>query len=279
MKSLNVCMVALFACLGVAQARAAIQYSNGFEVNTVDWNGSITRVASGTGGVPSASGSFHATASESDFTRWGGYNFGAGNGVPTAFKEYTTSLDIYLNVGGGFANDTRFDFSSAINNSLGNFMRDFVFNVGFYNDASGPGAGLDRFVISASNNAGRANAFPKNPGRDPIAITTTGWYTFENHFYNQGGVLAVDLRILDSTNALVNTWTLSSPTDLIGGVGGNRYGFFAQNEFGTLPIDNASLETADAGGVVPEPSMIAVWSLLGVCGSAIAWFGSRRQNA
>ena len=45
---------------------------------------------------------------------------------------------------------------------------------------------------SASNNAARANSFPKNPGRDPFAISSTGWYTFEHHFYENAGLLAVE---------------------------------------------------------------------------------------
>ena len=60
--------------------------------------------------------------------------------------------------------------------------RDFVFNAGFYTDIDPTGTG-PRFVISASNNAGRSGAFPKNPGRDPFTINVEGWYTFEHRFY------------------------------------------------------------------------------------------------
>jgi hypothetical protein len=48
-------------------------------------------------------------------------------------------------------------------------------------DFTGSGA---RFVISASNNATRSGAFPKNPGRDPFTINKEGWYTFEHRFYS-----------------------------------------------------------------------------------------------
>jgi hypothetical protein len=72
--------------------------------------------------------------------------------------------------------------------------RDFIFNGGFYNsaDLDSPGAGTNRFIISASNNSQPSNAYAKNPARDPIAIDDTGWYTFEHHFYNDGGVLGCD---------------------------------------------------------------------------------------
>lgn len=231
-------------------------YSNGFEVDTTDW-ASTSRVATGTNGITSASGSFHGEALEGAFTRWGGYNFGAGNAVPTAFLEYTTSVDIFLDVAGGWANNTRFDFSSAINNAAGTHLRDFIFNAGFYNDATGPGANTDRFVISASNTAQPGSAFAKNPARDPIAIATAGWYTFEHHFYNNAGTLAVDMSIFDTSSALVNSWTLSDPVDLIAGVGGNRYGWVNYNQFPFLAVDNASLATVG----VPEPASMALLAL------------------
>ena len=197
---------ALFA--GSASADQII-YSNGFETNTAGWT-STTRASSGTGGVTSSSGAYHGTTSSTSNTQWGGYNFGAG-AAPTAFREYWTSVDIYLNVGGGFANDTRLDFSSAINNAAGAHLSDFIFNGGFYNaaDLTGPGAGTSRFVFSASNNSQPTSANAKNPDRNPIAISNTGWYTFEHHFYNNAGNLAVEMRIIDSADAVLQSWTLS----------------------------------------------------------------------
>lgn len=241
-------------------AQAAPLYYNGFETDISDWDAfggvfNATRVPSGTNGIVSASGSFHAENSASgSASAWGGYNYGAGNAVPTVFQEYTTSVDIYLDVGGGWANNTRFDFSSAINNSLGTHKRDFIFNAGFYDDTDGsPGSGTDRFVISASNNSQPGSAYAKNPGQSPIAIATTGWYTFEHHFYESAGILAVDMSIFDAANVLINSWTLSNPLDLIAGIGGNRYGWFTYNQFSTLAFDNAQLDV----NVIPVPA--AVW--------------------
>jgi hypothetical protein len=234
-----------FMLLAGSLPTSASSYFNGFETDVFDWNAipglEATRVPSGTHGITSATGSFHAENSAAgSFSRWGGYNYGAGDAVPTVFHEYSTSVDIYLNVEGGWANNTRFDFDSAINNSAGTFNRDFIFNAGFYNDTDGsPGSGTSRFVISASNNSQPGSAFAKNPGRGPIAISTTGWYTFKHHFYDLAGVLAVDLSILDSSGTLVNSWPLSDATDLITGIGGNRYGWFDFNEFSTLAFDNA----------------------------------------
>jgi hypothetical protein len=174
-------------------------------------------------------------------------------------------VDVFLDLS-GTGNDIRFDFSSAISNSSGGFLRDFAFNFGFYNssDNTGPGAGTDRFIVSASNNTGRGNSFPKNPGRDPIAITQSGWYTLQHHFYDNAGVLNVDLIILDSLQSVIHSWTLGG--DPISGVGGNRYGWIASNEFSSLAIDNSYLDTVDP---VPEPSTMALFGL-GFAGLAIA---------
>jgi hypothetical protein len=128
--------------------------------------------------------------------------------------------------------DTRFDWSSAINNPSGAHRRDFVFNAG--TDALG-------FVISAGNNATRCGADPADPGHLPIHISTSGWYTFEHSFTGvAGGPLAVVFTIKDSLGAVVATWTRSDLSDIIGvTVGGNRYGWFVQNEFDDLAIDNS----------------------------------------
>ena len=263
------------AIAGTASPAAAlVLYANGFEVDTAGWTAFSpgfhpTRVASGTNGITSASGSFHAVSSPTGSAgNWGGYNFGAG-AAPTAFQAYRTSIDIYLDTGGGWTNDSRFDFDSAINTAAGGHRRDFIFNGGFYDslDLTGPGAGTNRFVISASPNSQPGSAFAKNPARDPIAIGSSGWYTFEHEFYNNGGVLAVDMTIYDASDAIVHSWTLSDGTDLINLIGGNRYGWFSYNQFSVLAFDNASLE-------VPEPGTLALFSL-GLAGIGLV----RRRRA
>ena len=235
-------LVATIVLIATIPVLAAIYYFQGFETDTYDWSG-VARVPSGTSGVTSAAGDFHgetdfvaAPGTSPAFTRFGGSETDFPNG------GYTTSVDVYLNVDAGAANDTRFDWSSAINTPAGTHRRDFVFNGGFYNDSDATGTG-DRFVITASNNATRSGAFPRNPARDPLTITQTGWYTFEHHFENNGsGVLTVTMTISDANGAALNTWTLSDPTDAIGTtVGGHRYGWFVIQEFPFLAIDNVNL--------------------------------------
>ncbi|MBK7427364.1 MAG: hypothetical protein IPI60_10240 [Saprospiraceae bacterium] len=222
-------------------------YENDFEieVGANNWNG-VTLTPSGTDGFASANGAQHAKlpagggpmgTTSSAFSQLGGYS-----SVFPSFG-YQVNLKLYLNVEGGWANDTRVDYSCASNNTLGAHRRDFIYNIGFYNDETGPGANINRFVISTSNSAGRSNSYPKNPARNPIAISTTGWYIFQQTFYDNGsGVLAVDLKIFDGANSLIHTWTLSDASDIIGStVGGNRYAWVLNNEFSLLAIDKSNL--------------------------------------
>ena len=263
---------------GMIMAAVSVAFAaffQGFEFDTSGWTGA-TRVSTGTNGVPSKTGAFHAEdqiLSGATFTFWGGDSktFPPGG--------YTTSVDIYLDISPpymngtltGYANDTRFDWSSAIGTPQCDHRRDFVFNAGFYTDVDATGAG-PRFVISASNNATRSGANPKNPGRMPYTITVEGWYTFEHRFRDNGaGVLAVDLSIKNAAGVTLMTWTLSDPSDIIGTtVGGNQYGWFVINEFApALAFDNSALigfqdycevppstpgAKVTAGGWIPGPS-------------------------
>lgn len=240
------CLVAAGLILGVVTVAFAAFFQS-FEFDTSGWFGAV-RVPTGTNSVPSKTGAFHAEDGGGAFTRWGGYSetFPPGG--------YTTTVDIYLDIDPPYnrptpvmpyPNDTRFDWTSAISTPSCDHRRDFVFNAGFYTDTDTTGAG-PRFVISASNNAGRSNSFPKNPGRDPFTINVEGWYTFEHRFYavppTAGGVLRVDLTIKNAAGVPLHMWTLSDPSDIIGTtVGGNRYGWFAQDEFPHLAFDTSAL--------------------------------------
>lgn len=239
---LVVTVIIILAASGLGLAT----YFQSFEMDTFDWTGA-TRVTSGTNGVPSKLGGFHAedqNLSGLTFTRWSGYSrtFPPGG--------YTTTIDIYLDISPPYMtgslmpypNDTRFDWSSAINDPSCAHRRDFVFNAGFYTDIDSTGAG-PRFVISASTNATRSGANPRNPGRMPYTVNLEGWYTLEHRFRDGGGgILAVDLTLRNSAGAPLMMWTLSEPSDVIGStVGGNRYGWFVINEFPFLAFDNSGL--------------------------------------
>jgi hypothetical protein len=144
-------------------------------------------------------------------------------------------VDIYLDVPYALSHpDTRFDWSSAISDTTGGFRRDFVFNVG--TDTFG-------FVMTGGNNSTRCGANPSDAGHSPVVhITQSGWYTFKHTFAGvSGGPLTVTLEVMPAgSNVPLGTWVRTDPTDIIGTtVGGNRYGWFVQNEFDGLAIDNS----------------------------------------
>jgi hypothetical protein len=241
------CLVAVGMILAAVTVAFAAFFQS-FETDTAGWF-TPTRVPSGTHSTPSKTGAFHAEdVPHGAFTRWGGY----GKTFPPG--GYTTTVDIYLDIVAPYSsptplvpysNDTRFDWTSAVNTPGCDHRRDFAFNAGFYTDTDVTGTG-PRFVISASNNTGRSNSFPKNTGRDPFTINLEGWYTFEHRFYavppTPGGVLHVDLTIKNAAGVPLHMWTLSDPSDIIGTtVGGNRYGWFATDEFPFLAFDTSAL--------------------------------------
>ncbi|GJQ28060.1 MAG: hypothetical protein HBSAPP02_30920 [Phycisphaerae bacterium] len=221
----------------------------GFTVNTVpnwnNFNSSLTRVASGTGGITSKTGAYHASidstllpAPPNDytgaFTRLGGYS---STFPATGFKA---SLDVYMNLDDpAVLNNTYgWDLSCAANNQSGGHRRDFIFHT-----AGSPG----QILVGASNNT---NFTRRNDlgSINHYAITASGWYTFEWVFRNNGvGVLAVDLNLRDSGGTLLWTETRSDASDLISTVvGGNRYMWFTFLEVETVAIDNTRLSSDNA---------------------------------
>ena len=254
----------------IQAARPPGPFFQGFEQNTNGWfNGAdrnIVRRPSGwvptSGsdygpGIPSAAGQWHARLEDSGtscvmncdgpFTRWGGY--------ASVFPEpgYKTQVDIYLDVNWAASHqDVRFDWISAINNSDGTFHRDFVFNVGTELPLQTP-----HFIIQSSTNSTRSGANPNapcpNPAappnngcRPPLIINTSGWYTFRHTFRDGGdGFLDVDFDIfaLGNPTPLIH-WTIDgdrppSDDDPMSTMGGNRYGWFSNEEVPDLAIDNS----------------------------------------
>ncbi len=230
-------------------------------------------------GVPSATGGYHArlgrglcTTSNVNpagtavncagpFTQWGGYN-------STWTGGYTTQVDIYLDTayaqlnpdtfGGNFfcltalnpsteaaCKGTRFDYTSAINNSAGAHLRDFGFNV-----STGPSVtGCTGFTITGQTNVNRINANPNIGDHDPQCINDSGWYTFKHTFSEVNGYLNVLMEIIPAgTSTAVADWTITG-IDPISTVGCNRYGWFSNQEIYGLPIDNA--EMTGCGKVSP----------------------------
>lgn len=199
-------------------------WSQGFEVDVDGWF-TPTRVPSGTDGISSSEGAFHAQAVGNEFTRWGGYE----STFPT--YGYVTEVDVYLDMSEADGSDKRVDFSSAISRSDGSHLRDFIFHLG-----TNPGV-PGQWAASVSNNA---PGWPLNPGRSPIDITDSGWYTLRSTFEaNASNTLEVTMDIIDENDVVIGSWVLSTPSDVIGSVvGGNRYGWFVNVGVDTLAFDN-----------------------------------------
>jgi hypothetical protein len=177
-----------------------------------------------------------------------------------ASGQLVTQLAIYLDVDADFDNDSRFDWDVNLNKKGPGpspaFLRDYIFSVGFYNDASPPGANTNRFIVSASNNA---PGNPRNPGRNPIAISTSGWYIFQHRFYAGSCTVGpaencvfADLKIFSTDNngdcgeqVTDAAWTLSSggigdslrAEDDILDTGGVRIGWLYYSQLPELYVD------------------------------------------
>ena len=235
------------ACFGAAAAAGPV-FEQGFEVdtagwfdNSTGWNGQVNRVGSGGGtlGLTSASGGFHAEFSEagdgtSGFTRFDGYRTAFGAGFTA---ENTVYLDVNAATGSGF------DYSVAANGQDNAHQRDFIFHV--TKDTS-----TQKLLVGGSNNSNF------NPREDleninHYEVTTSGWYTLQHVFRNDGGVLAVDLNLLDALGNVLFTETRSDGSDLIATeVGGNRYGWFTHITDMTVGVDDTTLTLA----IIPLPS-------------------------
>ncbi|CAH6418322.1 Hypothetical protein POVN_LOCUS97, partial [uncultured virus] len=270
---LTLCPGGVFNCTSCPACN--LTFFQGFEENTDGWDVftppqfDAIRVPNGTHDVPSAAGNFNAEAGQFDLDNDGGsaasnlgcYSCCFGGDGTNGTGGFNTSVDVYLDVGITSPNDVRFDLSTAVsaaaaspNSQTCGFRRDFVFNVGYYNDTTTAPGDTPRFIISASNNAGRSGSNPFNPANDPVAVTETGWYTFGWRFYNDGGVLAVEMTLTAANGTVINTWTLSDPSDLIELIGGNRYMWFASQEFPFLSFDNSFRESSPCPE--PEPTTI-----------------------
>jgi hypothetical protein len=195
-------------------------------------------------------------------TDWGGYG-STWNGT------YTTQVDIYLDAAYAQANadsttgnlnlitdptnpaqkGTRFDFTSAINNANGTFMRDFGFNVATGPDPHQVLPACSGFYATAGTNVNRSGADAYNTAFNPQCIPNSGWYTFKHTFYADGNNLKVLMQIIpiSAPNTPAASWIVTSGDLIVGAdashsVGCNRYGWFSNQEIYGLPIDNSKIE-------------------------------------
>lgn len=261
-----VCALAMIAC-SITTAKAGTLWSQGFETDTAGWldsangwNGTATRVASGTNGVLSSSGGYHA-----ELTQDGGSSitgpYSAFDGYRNTWSgDYIASVDVYLDT--SWAAGAGFDYSVASSGSDGFGQRDFIFHV--TKDTS-----TGDLLVASSNNTDFDPREDLETYSPHSVIASDGWYTFQHYFYNDGGILNVDMNLLNSSGTTVYSHTLSNASDTIPGeVGGNRYGWFTNIDIaGGIAVDNHTLTA------VPEPASMLTFAALGLCASV----GARRK--
>jgi autotransporter-associated beta strand protein len=220
-------------------------YSNNPSTDWNDYGSQIMRVASGTGGIVSKSGSAHGlidstaallTDTTGAFGRLGGYSSVFGTGFRVAQDVYINLADPRVTTA-TTTNGYAWDLSAAANKQDGSGLRDFIFHAAAY-DATG-------IVIAADNNSANSVSthLDYRGNVNTVTLTNSGWYTFQWIFRDTNGVLAVDLSVSDTNGAVLFTQTLSSPSDLISTVvGGHRYLWFTFINADTLAMDNTIFE-------------------------------------
>ncbi|WP_421722898.1 beta strand repeat-containing protein [Bauldia sp.] len=209
--------------------------------------GTVTMVASGTGGIASPDGSSHAILEQAPvgnpdgsgpFTRFDAYRDDFGEG-------FVTEIQIYLDT--AWALGEGFDYSVAANGQDGNHQRDFIFHV--TKDTS-----TGDLLVGASNNTSFDPDEELENGNH-AEITASGWYTFQHFFFDAGdGTLAVAMSVFDSAGNHVFTEVRNDVSDTIATeVGGNRYAWFTNIDVtGGIAVDEAKIAFAEPVGITRD---------------------------
>jgi len=271
-------VVAVLLAAGAAFAGSnATNYFQGWEnpawvPGMPDWT-SVTRVASGTHSITSATGVGHAEAVGGAGSKNGGYSAEWGGG----WKE---SLDIYMDT--GKTSDAKYSWvlTTAINKNVSGTATHLQDNI--FMCAADPTVG--KFVLGATNNCDWVpdSGFVRNSANgSELNLTQSGWLTFEWDYFQDGTQEKSKYNVYDASDSLL--WTRNGPShdlndcDGLGNpIGGNRYAWFIYiketvgggqgNSW--LAIDNSSTQ------YVPEPVTMA-GLMLGI-GSVLTYVRKRR---
>lgn len=214
------------------------------ELDWVRYYSEVSRVPTGTAGIPSRNGFNHAQivpplpgapgSNTGAYTRLGGYRNSFGGG-------FTVELDIYLDLAdprvlSGVNASYGWDASAAVNGQSGAHRRDFIFHAA--SNTSGQ-------ILIGSSNISSFAPKPNLAAGPHYLVTSSGWYTLQWVYRDAGnGTLAVDTNLRSGAGALLWTRTLNDPSDVIATqVGGNRYLWFVFVASDRLAVENVRLNS------------------------------------
>lgn len=274
------CGITAALAIGLAAQPGFCDVLQGFETDTAGWtaypgtgDSSITRVASGTNGITSSSGSYHAEifmdadVNATSTAHGGAYTYPGGTQtLLPGFTKATFSVDVYIDPADGEVGDqwnmqNAFNFydvtSSTSGKPLGsNQLKTFSF--------------ICKKVDSGTWTLGRNSGTPL-----PISITTAGWYTMITEWTETPGGI-VDYNWIDDGTTL---YEVGPGVNVLGTTAASyspRYMWLFGDETDsndkTVAIDNASFTLAQT---IPEPASVAIWMLLGM--SAVGLVRGRRK--
>ena len=158
---------------------------------------------------------------------------------------------------------TQLEYTMSMSRATGDHLRDYVIHMRRNDDGNG-------FDVWASNNSSYTDAdlvsYINKPTSEAVNVQGNAWYTLNSRWYISDGSLAADLSIIGDQGT-IGTWTRHNENDLVGLVGGSRYGWFPWNSWGTVYMDNVyrSGSAAPSTDESPEP---ATWLLLACTGVA-----------
>jgi hypothetical protein len=184
-------LATLLGCLvGSMHALAATPWTNyveGFETDIGIWGGTTKRIASGTYGIKAAAGAYYALATST------GEKYPAVANVHITPGQYASdmefpgailaSVDLYLDMKSGTDGQKfTFGFDSFYSNGTNNTQ------VALHAVKAASG-----WTVMLSDYSGSSAT---------VTVTDTGWYTFQNRFYDNGrGFMADESKVIKKSDS------------------------------------------------------------------------------